>query len=258
MQVLVGSTALNHQLPKFRKPNDMDIWTDKPFTKNKGYDYKLIPTDILLLIQGDEYINGRLIASLDSIYTIKCSHLGWDNPNWHKHKLDLLYLKQSGCKLYKPLYDALIEFWKIELGTKNFLSLSKNKKDFFTDAVTYTYDHDWLHEQVSYPNKPMYTHCLKTGQDVLIDKEKFQLLTFEQQVSMFREEITVIAIERWIVNPNCKRKMSWVQAYINALKKTVTTLTKGWATEFIVLNMEYFIKPEYKYFKHALEATKDK
>lgn len=257
MNILVGSTAMQHQLPHFRPPADTDVWTDQSFTKQPGYDYKLIPTDILELVECNFIVDRQPVASLNSLYTIKCSHLGWDNPNWNKHKLDLLHLKHLGCVLNQPLYDALVAFWTTELGDKSFLSLSKSKQDFFTDNVPYVFDHDWLHEQVSYPAEPVYKQCLVDGADVLIDRAKFNSMDFEQQVRMFREEITVIAIERWLVNPAVKGKWSWVQAYMKALKKTVTTLTKGWATEFIVMNMEYFVKPEYKYFKYALEATKD-
>lgn len=256
MQIIVGSKALKHWLPDHRSPADIDIWTDKPYTKRKEYDYKRIPADILHLVKY-AHVKDELIATLDSLYTIKCSHLGWSNPNWNKHKLDLLHLKQLGCSLDEPLYRALLDFWKKELGTKDFLSLNKGKQDFFTDNVDYKFDHDWLHEQVSYPLEPVYKQCLKEGADVLIDREKFNQLDFTQQIRMFREEITVIAIERWLVNPRFTGNMSWVQAYFAALQKTITTLTKGWATEFMVMNIEYLNKPEYKYFKHALEATKD-
>lgn len=255
MQLIVGSTALSYHT-NCRIPSDIDIWTDESFTKAKGYDYKSIPSNILELVDYTAVDNIN-IATLDSLYTIKCSHLGWSNPNWNKHKLDLLHLKHLGCTLHLELYTALLTYWKQQFGNKDFLSLNKCKQDFFTDNVVYTYDHDWLHEQVAYPGKPMYTHCLKDGADILIDRDKFNLMSFEQQLQMFREEITVIAIERWLVNPKYKKQCSWVQAYSKALEKTTTTLTKGWATEFIAMNMEYFVKPEYKYFKYALEATKE-
>jgi len=255
MQLVVGSSAMGSRIA-CREPLDIDIWTNSVFTPRKGFDYKTIPIEILSLVECT-YLEGNWVATLNSLYTIKCSHLGWDNPNWDKHKLDLLTLKHHGCVLHKPLYDALVEYWKTKLGDKSFLSLNKQKQEFFTDNIPYVYDHDWLHEQVAYPNEPIYKQCLVDGADVLIDKGKFDLLPFDQQVRMFREEITVIAIERWLVNPSVKGKWSWVQAYMKALKKTITTLTKGWATEFIVMNMEYFVKPEYNYFKYALEATKD-
>lgn len=250
MKVVVGSTALAKHKP-YRTPLDLDIWTDEPCKKEQGMDIKTIPTHILALLTPT---NG--VASLNDLYTIKCSHLGWNSPNWTKHKLDILYMKSVGAQLKPKLYKSLVEFWKTELGNKPYLSLDKSKEDFFTDNVTYQVDHDWLHEQVAYPNKPVYTLCLKEGKDVLIDHDKFIKLPKEQQLLMFREEITVIAIERWLLNP--KSDLSWVQAYHRSLHKTVTTLTKGWATEFIIMNMEYFNKPKYKHFKHALEATKDK
>ena len=70
-----------------------------------------------------------------------------------------------------------------------------------------------LHELVSYPNPPMYTHCLKDGHDVLIDKKKFDTMLFEDQIRMLGEEITVIW-QRWLIDPKYKGKISWFRAYL--------------------------------------------
>ncbi len=256
MKIIVGSTALVETEIKFRAPGDLDIWADEQSyeqlmqSKRQGEDIKLIPTEIMELV---EAVDGK--ATPNSIYTIKCSHLGWNNPMWNKHKLDVLSLKKQGCELIPELYQALLVFWKKELGTKDFLSLKQNKDDFFTDNVTYVYDHDWLHEQVSHPEPPVYTKCLKENEDVLIDKDKFDLLPFEEQIRMFREEVTVIAIERFIVNPRVKGRWSWIQAHNMSLHKTITQLTKGWATNFMVENLEHFVKPDYTYFEHALSVV---
>lgn len=133
-----------------------------------------------------------------------------------------------------------------------------DNRDFYKGTIleSLEYPHDYLHELVAYPNPPMYTKCLKDGEDVLIDRDKFDLLPFEDQVRMFREEITVIAAERWLINPYWKGKVSWYRAHMLSLQKTVTRLTKGWASEFIVLNLEHFVKPDYKYFKHLIETLK--
>lgn len=254
MKVIVGSTAVHHNLGegKFREPKDLDIWCSessyKDMTLVKGIDVKIVPDKILNLM---ETSNGY--ASMDTLYTIKYSHLGWDNPMWDKHKQDLLYLKKLGCKVIPLLLEELLSFWKGELGNKDFLSLGKSKEDFFTDGVVYKYDHDWLHEQVAYPREPVYKKCLKQGQDVLIDKTKFDTLPLEEQVRMFREEVTVIAIERFIVNPKLKREFSWVQSYIMALRKTITNLTKGWSTLFIIENLDKMVVPDYSYFEHTLK-----
>lgn len=244
MKVVVGSTAARYW-GFGREPKDLDIWTDSD-ADIKG-DVKIIPTTILNLINTK---NGY--ACLDDLYTIKCSHSGWSNPMWSKNKQDVLLLKSKGCKLNKELYNSLVLFWKEELGDKSFLSLDRDKEDFFTDHVKYIYNHDYLHEVVSGDNPPVYTRVLKEGNDVLIDKEKFDNLSFEEQVDMFKEEITVIALERWVLNPHWKGKVSWFKAHSLSLQKTITTLTKNWATDFIVLNLEHFIKPDYTLYSKAL------
>ena len=250
MKIIVGSSALQYFGLARQPPKDKDVWISygEIVQKGVGVDVKSIPSEILNLITAKDGF-----ATPDSCYTIKCSHLGWNNPMWDKHKQDVLWLKHKGCKIIPELYNALVEYWKTKLGDKSFLSLKQDKDSFFTDEVPYVIDHDVLHEMVAYPNHPVYTKCLKSGEDVLIDKQKFDKLDFEYQVRMFREEITVIAIERWIVNPKVKGKYSWMQAYMFSLKKTITQLTKNWATDFIVLNLEYFVKPDFTYFKHTLE-----
>lgn len=248
MKVIVGSTAVVYHGIGFRKPKDIDIWISPDEDVVSG-DCKVIPLDILELVPT---VDGY--ATLDAIYTIKCSHLGWSNPLWNKHKRDILHFKSLDCVLLRDLYDALIKFWKQELGNKEFLNLNKQKDSFFTDYVTYTYDHDWLHTLVSYPDKPMYTNCLVDGEEVMIDRAKFSALPFEHQVRLFREEITAIALERWIFNPKIKKPISWYKGYLLSLEKTITQLTKNWATEFIVLNIEHFNKPEYAYFEYAIKT----
>lgn len=247
MNIIVGSTALQKFGLNRSLPVDIDYWTDQAETDLTG-DVKIIPNEVLRLVDS---LGG--VATPDSIYTIKCSHAVYD-IFWQKTKLDILWLKSKGCKILPNLYQALVEYWKEEHGNKDFLSLAQNKTEFFTGNVTYVYDHDYLHELVAYPNRPVYESVLKDNQEVLIDKDKFFKLPFPQQVRMFREEIAVIACERFLINPHVRGKVSWFQAYTMALRKTVTTLTKGWASEFIVMNLEHFHKPDYSYFEYLIET----
>lgn len=250
MDIIVGSSALySHGVG--RKPKDLDVWTDNPSCSISG-DVKTLPSNILKLV---EQSGG--VASKDSLYTIKCSHLGWSNPMWQKHKQDVLFLESIGCKILPELFEALKEYWKTELGDKSFLSLDKSKEEFFTDEVKYIYDHDYLHELVAHPNKPMYTKTLKENSEVLIDKSKWSELSFEQQIRMFREEIAVIACERWVLNPYWEGKISWFKAHHLSLQKTITNLTKNWATDFIVLNLKEFVKPEFSYYENILKTLKE-
>lgn len=253
--IIVGSHALQQRFPDYREPSDIDFWfgENEEIPNDLKGDIVVVPDEIMIILG-----NKRKYCNINDLYTIKCSHLGWDNHAWEKHKKDIIFLKSKGCSLNRPLFDKLIEFWKKKLGNKEFLSLDKSKEQFFTDNVTYIYDHDYLHELVAYPNKPVYESCLEEDKEVKISKEKFDLLDFSDKVRMFREEISVIAYERWVVNPYWKGSISWYQAYSLALRKTITNLTKNWATEFIILNLEYFVKPKFEYFKHLLETLEKK
>lgn len=247
MNIIVGSTALEYFGLSRRTPVDIDVWTsDESFEKDEIMDVCKIPIEILLLVdQVDGY------ATPDSIYTIKLSHAVYD-INWQKTKLDILHLKHHGCKPIQELYEALKVYWVQIHGNKDFLSLNKTKEDFFTDNVEYVYEHDYLHQLVAYPNPPMYTKCLKDNHEVLIDKDKFNAMSLEDQIRMFREEITVIAAERWLIPKKWGGKISWYRAYMFSLQKTVVSLTKGDYSYFLVENLEKFIKPEHQYFKHLL------
>ena len=247
-KIVVGSTALNYHCFRFRTANDIDIWTDEDHQKQKGEDVSIVPSSILSVVPHKEGY-----ATPDAVYTIKLSHLGWD-IFWDKHKRDVLWMEHNGCKRLPELYSALIEYWKEVHGNKDFLSLHKKKQDFFNDYVDYKYDHDYLHELVAYPDKPVYNMCLKDGEDVAIDKEKFFSLPFEKQIRMFKEEITVIALERWVI----PYREHLLKAYPLALKKTVTSLTKNWATEFLVLNLKHFERPDVNLFQYAMKTLKEK
>lgn len=196
-QIIIGSTAAQKYSLSRRNPSDLDIWCDEEISLRKGLDVKIIPRHIIDLVE----VDSGGCATPNSLFTIKCSHLGWDNPMWNKHYLDVLFMKQKGCVIQEPLFAKLIHYWKDELGDKSFLSLKQGKEDFFTDHVNYTYDHDLLHEVASSPNRPMYEKCLREGESVLIDKDKFFRMEESEQILMFWEEIHVIAYERWVI-PN--------------------------------------------------------
>lgn len=252
----MGSTASKHWGITKRSPSDFDVWVStqneyQVYNQSSGVDACLMPSDIMGVLSN--HVEGGY-ASPDALYTIKMSHMAWD-IFWDKHKREALEMKLChGCKIIPDLYDVLVTHWKIEHGNKDFLNLYKTKDKFFTDGVVYVYDHDYLHELVAHPNRPVYESVLKEDYQVAIDHVKFLRLPFEQQVRMFREEISVIAAERWLINPKTCGKIHWTKAYQMALRKTVTTLTKNWATEFILMNLEHFHKPDYRYFEYLIDT----
>lgn len=246
--IVVGSAALKHFELNRSEPKDLDVWYCDDTVKVAGEDSVSIPKHIYDLLETKEGF-----ATPNTVYTIKCSHLAWD-IKWEKTKNDVIWLKAKGCKLMPNLYRALKTHWENVHGDKSFLSLGQDKVNFFNDHVTYVYDHDYLHELVAHPNEPAYKKVLKNKSEVLTDRSKFDKLNFESQVTLFREEITVIAAERWLVNPYWQGHVDWYQTYMFSLKKTITSLTKGWACDFIVCNLEQFVKPNYSYFEYLLKT----
>lgn len=254
---VVGGQALKYLYPDYRETSDWDVWiSDDPEAAELiGFtDYSILPDEVIDLISRENGEN--VFVNKDTLYTIKLSHLGWD-IFFEKHKRDVLFLEQQGAKIILDLYEALVSYWKKEHGNKDFLSLYKDKTEFFNDHVDYIYDHDYLHELIAYPHKPVYTKCLVSGEDVAIDKEAFDKMSFQDQVKMFREEICVIAAERWLIPEKVCGKVSWQLAYKYSVRKTITQLTKNWATGFLVQNLKEFITPNYEEFEHLLLSIEE-
>lgn len=248
--MIIGSTALKYHGISVGEPKDLDVMITANHPKimyPDNTDIVVIPKHIYKLI-----FKASGYCTPADILTIKMSHMAWDTK-WDKTKRHVLCLLHLGYKPNKSLYLLLKHHWQSVYGSKDHLSLAKTKSKFFNDYVTYVYDHDYLHELVSYPKEPTYLSCLKNNEEVLICKSKFDLLSHDQQLSMFREEITVIAVERWLVNPINKGKICWTKAYSMALKKVITSLTKNWATDFVIFNLPSLYKPDYNYFKYALK-----
>ncbi len=249
--MIIGSTALEYFGLNRSEPKDLDVFVTEFSPMLIGTDSHKIPDEIFCSLPEKD---GYLTPS--GILTLKMSHLQWDN-HWWKTFQDILWLKiKHNIEFDEALYYKLVHFWKTVHGNKSFLSLEKTKEDFFTDKVSYPMDHDLLHEKVAYPDEPVYKKCLKSGKDVAIDKSKFDLLDFDEQVKMFKEEISVIALERYLLNENNSIN-SIIRAYQLALKKTITNLTKNWASDFIIFNLEKFVSIDYKMFYNVLLEKRD-
>ena len=242
MKVLVGSNAARLWIPEFRIGKDIDWWSTE-VVDGENFDTCVIPQNILKLMEEGSLIGG--VATLNDLLTIKLSHLPYDIL-WKKHLNDYLVFKKHGAQINQALYVALQQHWENVHGNKSFLSLYRTKDNFFDDYVEKEQEHDYLHELVAYPDKPVYSRCLQEGQEVMIDWDKFLAIPFEQQVKMFREEINVIATERWLLPIKDSGKITFREAYSKSLHKTVTALTKGKASRFLCENIEEFIRPNRK------------
>lgn len=251
LQKIVGSHAAAHRVADwYRKPLDLDIWSSGHLGPSKGIDICMMPQEIIDAFESkDDY------ASLNDLLTIKVSHLPWPIM-WLKHANDALFLKSKGATLNMALYELLKEYWKIEHGTKTQLSLYKTSNEFFNDSVVKLYNHDFLHTLVSYPNAPIYTTVLKEGHQVFTDVKKWEALSFDNKIKMMKEEIAVICCERWYLHDTIRNKLTFAQCWRFSVEKTITALTKGRYSEFMVENLEHFILADRKMVGHLMKTLK--
>lgn len=262
MWIVVGRTALNRRLKELgisisSKSTDTDVWTleDKWKPSNKimlRLDRIVMSQEVMNAFQEQSKFEGA--ATLEDLLAIKLSHFAYD-IFWHKHKQDVLLLKKlTKGKYNKELCGVLRKHWVEEFGNKDFLSLYRTKDKFFDDFVPKLHEHDYLHELVAFPDSPVYASCLKEGHDVFIDKEKWNALPSTRKIRMMKEEIAVIALERWLIPTLSKQKNVFTiqQAWNKSLHKTVTRLTKGIFCDFIVENIEEFLFPLEKEMLYVL------
>lgn len=238
--LVIGSAAANAILgdEKWRRPKDIDMFSPNADVL-KGIDsfwhdslYEVIPRGT------------NRWATLDELYTIKLSHIFWEGKNgkWNVHAQDMMRLKDEGAKVIEPLYDVLYNVWVEKFGAKR-VDLNMDKADFFDDAVPRKWDHDSVHYSVAYGDHPLYEDFLDG--EVRMSMRKVWDAPFETQVKLFREEIFATALERKMIPSNYQGSRR--AAYLWALRRTVTSLTKGRSARFIAENLDKFWDMEIDY-----------
>ena len=240
--IVIGSTAARHHLgTAWREPKDLDVFSDAIAESNAaGIDSFWDPRF------GEWWHNEGRNATLDELYTIKISHAYWElkNGSWQKHMDDAVLLKRHGAQLIPDLHTLLYGVWKEKHGVKR-VDLDMDKAAFFDDAVPRVYDHDSVHDSVAYGDKPLYNRILKDGAEVGVSMQKLKALPFDLKVKLFREEIYATALERKVIPSNYEVSPRW--AYDWALRRVITSLTKGWSATFIADNYALFRKPDVPY-----------
>jgi hypothetical protein len=249
--LVIGSTALAFwYTDAVRKPKDFDVFSAEPVKDADVYwddDFKPWLGD------DDDYMR---YATPNELITIKASHAYWDlrNGSWSKHMGDMLLMKKYGAQIIPELHDTLYKVWERRYGPKQ-VDLTQDATDFFNDAVKRVYDHDSIHDSVAYGEKPLYESVLKDGATVQVDMGKVRALSYDDQVRLFREEIYATALERKVIPSDYQCSPRW--AYAWALRRTITSLTKGWSARFIVSNYDVFHQPDTDYVaRHKSRADR--
>ena len=237
--VLIGSRALVHWEPELKIKPDTD-WDVISYDYHEGCE--MHHPDHLNNLKMMDYATGEsvslpdgtkaLIMSPVGLAIIKRSHL-WRDLGFQKHIT--MYHKYG---LHDTLQEAIGRFDIVlkDLNERTNLTrqaypqrnpnLMQTKDDFFDDAVTKKYDHDYLHELFAYYDKPLYTRMLTDEKLAWCSKSQWETFTHEDQLRCVAEETYVIAAERFMIPKNWN--YSTKLAYIKALDKVCTTLTSGW------------------------------
>lgn len=256
MKILIGSQAMVHHGISMKKPpKDTDYFTTTREERNVIHDPSM-GIEAFYHASLREYGWESGVASIDELYTIKVSHSYWmlKNGSWDKHIYHMILLKNQGAKLVPELHDLLYKVWSEIHGPKR-ANLEQSPEDFFNANVQRTYEHDSIHASVAYYDEPLFNKILRDNHEVAVDKSKFDALSLEEKLQLVREEVYATALERQIIPSNYD--FNNMKAYIWALKKTITSFTKGWFPLFILENFKELSRPDVEYVKIHLD-NKDK
>lgn len=245
MKTLIGSQALKSHFPDTRKPKDTDYFSQEKIPGAETFWHPLL----------EQWDFGD-VATIDELYTIKVSHSFWElrNGSWNKHMFDILFLQSKGAKVIPGLYDLLYQVWEERYGKKK-ANLEASPKDFFNNKVVRLYDHDSIHASIAYYDTPLFERILRDNSMIAVDLHKFDSMSLEDKLRLVREEVYATALERKMIPSDYAENPA--KAYSWALRKTITSFSKGWFPLFIVTHFNELKSPEIKYVERHFE-NKDK
>lgn len=247
--ILIGSSAIKFWYPDFkREPKDLDfIVGEGEIVPPKGENVEYLKNPIFS--NKWKYKDSKTMYP-DDLCTLKASHLMWD-INWEKHMFDLQFLLKKGNKIESDLFWDLYDYWN-EYHEKNKRSdLKMSKEDFFDNAINYNVmQHDDLHLIIN--PTPIYTKVLKDGCEVELDESKFFNLSFEEKLEFVREEVMVMAWERF-------KNLDYRTAYNKMLKKFIISHAPKFSLIFILENyIELHKHPKFNFINIINNKTNEK
>lgn len=253
--LIYGSQAIKWHFPDYDKePHDIDIIieTDNKYHLNietckRIEQYYLPEFQYIFDNNADE-----LYVDPDFLYTIKMSHLSWD-INWDKHMKSVIFLQEQGCKLNAELYCSLMQAWSRIHGKKSVKMAVKNE-DFFKPNIYRKYNHEFLHEQFAFYDRPLNEKIRKDLNSPLCSEELWNTLSFGDQIKCALEEIYVLTAERYIFVQDSEKSWKLEHAKTKTIKNMITSTTTGWFNLFLKQNFNLLrtTNPE-----HILEKIKE-
>jgi len=249
MKLIYGSQAMKYWFPDSREPNDIDIINSgikKQSTKEKQYYWTEAFDYIVANNQDDGFVDP------DFLYTIKVSHAAWD-INWEKTMMDIEFLKSKGCKLDMKFYKLLYNDWE-KLHGKKKVKMQVQNEDFFKGNIKRRYDHEWLHEQFMFDERPMNERIREDLDSPLCSENLWNSLEYPEQIRTALEEIFVLQAERYVF---IDKPLPYKIGRIKTLKQMITSSTSGWFNLFLIEHFNSLRIFSQDYFKYRVEAIKE-
>lgn len=244
--LLIGSQALQYwdRSFKVRSNSDWDIISaNKLLDDNlmiEHHSFDEIGNADLLHYASESFIEvaGQKVHVVKPIglAIVKRSHL-WRDRSFEKHMTQYnKHLKQYRKMFTEKDEEVLNKRTKLTMQAypQANPNLMQSVEDFFDDAVSKEYDHDYLHELIAYNDEPLYKKMQKCSSLVACDANLWYTFTHEQKLQCVAEEAYVIAIERFLVKNNWDYPAKL--AYFKAVNKVCTTLCSGWFRSFAIDN----------------------
>ena len=255
-KVLIGSKALATYFSDYRMPKDADYIIDGVFQHSVGESGERVEYYDCNRNRGLRVLFERTneIPTVDELYTLKLSHCFWP-VHWEKTMGDLAFMQSHGAKIDENLFGLLYTDWEKIHGKKR-AYLKKENEKFFSDCVKREYIHDDIHRAIAYNDRPMF-ECVKSDlNSAFVSKSMFLGLPFEDKLKLCREEIYVVALERFLIPSDFRH--SKMYAYKKACEKLLTSMTKGWFPKFIAENWLSLRKPDNHDFIGLFNSKSDK
>ena len=240
MFYITGSVAANHWFNDYRTPKDTDVICDnRNDVRLNDYDRVDIHYEPEMEIFS-KYNTDDTFLDPDMLYSLKLSHAIYD-VKWIKTSLDIIDFKRRGANRNNEVVATLRRAWK-RIHTRPKLDFTLSSERFFNGYVKRKINHDDLHYMIKFYDRPLFEDILENNQSVKCSKDKFFNLSHDDQVKTVVEEISVLAVERFMIHQPIPSRV----AYTKMVHKFVTGMCGGWMSDFILDNLEEII-----YFKHS-------
>lgn len=228
MKLIYGSTAIKYWFPDFREPKDLDIISDYYIKDNKNEDISWIDEFLYLKVWNKD----KVYVDPNFLYTIKISHLSWNIWNWDKHMRDAIFLKEKWCSVDYEFYKLLMRWWN-RVHWKKRVKMWVQNNCFFKKNIIRKYDHDWLHEQYSFYDRPLNEQIREDLNSPLCSEKLWNKLSYDDKLKCALEELYVLTTERYIFIDN-PYKLEFAKTKM--LKQMIISTTSGWFNLFLKEN----------------------